>query len=719
MWNESQREFEAYIDEMDLITILLPKHRSWETLQAFLLIDHNGHSQPLHTILYEEHVHFYKYQCKTKNLLKIEWKAFVQVGTIQTDLQVGAVIRTKEFDEHYAYYGDDLGATYSPYQTLFKVWAPSAKEVKLKLQKQGQKDVTQLQMHQKPKGIWELAVEGECEGSSFTYLVCVNGVWREAVDPYTKAVSINGKQGFVVNQDKLQPHTKVLLPKLGQPTDAIIYETHIRDFTIQPDSGVQHKGKYRGFTESTQSTGIDYLVDLGITHIELLPVNDFGGINEENPLEKYNWGYNPLHFFAPEGSYCSNPKDPYNRIIELQNMIRDIHTKGLKVILDVVFNHVYIKEESSFEKIVPGYYFRYNSNGMPSNGTGVGNDLATERVMVRKLIVECVLYWIHLFQVDGFRFDLMGILDVATMNEIRRKIDEVDDSILMLGEGWELNTPLPTDQKATTRNSEKMPRIAHFNDRFRDLVKGSTFNLYDRGYTLGSTNRMEEVKHVVAGSVSHEHGRKASFIAPSLSINYVESHDNHTFWDKVNQSNGFEDEQTLKSRQRLATCMVLLSQGIPFLHSGQEFYRTKQGIGNSYNSPDEINWLDWSLKNKFDKDVQYIRGLIQLRKSHGAFRFTTTELIRKHVGFLSSHEGVIAYNLSNVEEFGPWNQVLILFNNNNQEAHIDLNEKNSWNVLADHQQASAQSLYRLVTKKLIIQPISCLVVAKGKISSST
>jgi pullulanase len=704
MGNNHHRAFDAYLDAMNIITILLPKNHEWDSKPVFILIESSGNFQQLEIILFEEHESFYKYQCRTEASVEIGRSVYVSVDGIQSDLQMGAVVRTSAFDEQYAYFGDDLGATYFSSTTQFKVWAPTAVKVKVKLQGPNKNTLNINDMNQETKGIWALNVQGNLEGYLYTFLVCVNQVWREAVDPYAKSVSMNGKHGVVIDQKKLK-NPPLPLPKLAQFTDAIIYETHIRDFTIHPDSGVSFKGKYKGFTESTTDTGIDYVKDLGVTHIELLPVNDFEGVKEEDPSESYNWGYNPIHFFAPEGSYSTNPRDPYNRLFEFQRMIQEIHLKKMKVIIDVVFNHVYIKEESSFEKIVPGYYFRYGQNGLPSNGTGVGNDIATERRMVRKLIVECVLYWIHLFHVDGFRFDLMGIIDVETMNEIRKQVDQVNDSILLLGEGWELNTPIPKECKATIRNTDKLPRIAHFNDRFRDLIKGSTFNLYDRGYSLGSSNQLKEVKQVIAGSAS-------IFNDPSNSINYIESHDNHTFWDKALESNGFEDEETLRRRQRLATSMVILSQGVPFLHSGQEFYRTKKGIGNSYKSSDEVNQLDWSRKNQFRKDAQFIKELIAIRKSHGAFRFSSAELIRNHMNFLSTSDEIIAYELNNVKEFGQWDHILVIFNNSGQEQQVNLPEKQGWFVLADHQQASSSGMYRLVTKRLVIHPISCFVLVR-------
>ncbi|WP_456277948.1 type I pullulanase [Bacillus sp. AK128] len=701
---ELSRDFEAFLDELTIITILLPSNWNLEVEPSFSLLCQNGTQQPLAIILYEEHESFIKYQCKVAAPLNLREEYIVSTGSHLTDLQIGSVVRTAAFDEAYAYFGDDLGVSYAKTLTTFKVWAPTASKVRLKLIDPVEEKESIVEMTRFAKGIWKNNIEIDLDGFYYSYLVCVNQVWREAVDPYAKSVSVNGEYGVIIDSSKIKMKNATL-PSLAQYTDAIIYETHIRDFTIHPNSEVVHKGTYKGFAEETTDTGLNYVKNLGITHIELLPINDFAGVDEEQPNESYNWGYNPLHYFAPEGSYATNPRDPYKRIQELQDMIERIQSKGLRVIIDVVFNHVYIKEESSFEKIVPGYYFRYDLHGFPSNGTGVGNDIASERLMVRKFIIDCVLYWTTTFNVDGFRFDLMGIIDIQTMNEIKDAVHQINPSIILLGEGWELNTPLPISKKATIKNSAKMPGIAHFNDRFRDTIKGSTFNLYDRGFSLGNYHHVEEIKKLIAGSSS-------IFKSPSQSINYIEAHDNHTFWDKAIKSNHFEEEEVIRKRQKFATSMVLLSQGVPFLHSGQEFYRTKNGVGNSYQSSDEVNQLDWSQSVKWIKDIHYLKGIIAIRHSHGAFRFSNHELVKQHMSFLTTIPEIIAFELKEVLPFGKWGHILVIFNGSLQEQQVVLTEKNSWTVLADHSKASVTSLYTLITKKFIVQPLSCLVAVR-------
>ncbi len=337
----------------------------------------------------------------------------------------------------------------------------------------------------------------------------------------------------------------------------------------------------------------------------------------------------------------------------------------------------------SFEKIVPGYYFRHDQFGMPSNGTGVGNDIASERLMVRKFIIDSVAFWMKEYQVDGFRFDLMGIIDVETMNEVRRTVDEIDDTAVIIGEGWDLNTPISSEQKANIRNQKKLPKIGQFNDWFRDSIKGSTFNLYDRGYALGNEHYYEAAKQVLAGSIGIEKSSQGIFLEPVQTVNYVESHDNHTLWDKLEISDQDADPAISQKRHRLATAMVILAQGIPFLHSGQEFFRTKNGNGNSYRSPDEVNWLNWDRKALYQENIDYIKGLIEIRKSHQGFRLSSAKAIRHHLNFLDISKPCIGYFLKEVGQYGKWRSILVLYNPTVQLAEVVLPAKGKWSILAD------------------------------------
>jgi pullulanase len=708
-----ERLFNAYLDEMQTITLLLPYSYKEGASSAFYLIDGKERIalEVTNKIMLSDAA---KYVCASPVEPSIgKVYSILDEHGGETDLQIGAVIRTKEFDEAFYYQGSDLGVTLLGNKTVFKVWAPTASQVKLKLQIAGLNEPEYKKMARGERGVWCAEVNGSVEGAHYSFLACINLEWREAVDPYANAVSANGKLGVVVDLAKTRM-PKAELPEFMDPCDAVIYETHIRDLTIHPASGIHEKGTYPGASQlgscspSGEPTGLSYIKSLGITHIEFLPFNDFEGVDELNPFEKYNWGYNPLHFNAPEGSFSSDPNDPYKRIAELKQLISAVHSQGLRVIMDVVYNHVYIRETSSFEQLVPGYYFRHDQFGLPSNGTGVGNDFASERLMARKYILDSVSFWLQEYQIEGLRFDLMGILDIITMQEVRSLADSLDPTIIIIGEGWDLNTPIPNSEKANIGNQGMLPGIGQFNDWFRDTIKGSTFNLYDRGYAMGNERYAEGAKQVLAGSIGIGKRKHGLFMKPSQSVNYVESHDNHTLWDKLEAC----ESDHIDKRHRLATSMVLLAQGIPFLHSGQEFFRTKKGIGNSYRSPDEINWLDWQRRDRHIENVTYIKGIISLRLSHKAFRLSSTPLIQKHMDFLSLHLPLIGYTLSEVQDFGSWRTIVAIFNPSSEEKTVELPEETRWEILADSEEASARPIRFLEGKFALLPPCSLLIAAK-------
>lgn len=709
---------EAYLDKMDFVTILLSKEGSPANNGPFFLREKNMNKRiKLATIKMEELKTDIKYSCQLPTQLDLSKKyVLLTENGDQTELLIGSVMRTNEFDLAFYYEGDDLGALYDKEETAFKVWAPTASNVTLKLYNTKGFAQQHIEMIRGEKGVWFTIQAGDLEGYYYRYNVCVNNSWREAVDPYVKATSANGEYGVVIDLEKTKvTHQSSFLPPCPSLTDAIIYETHIRDFSIHPKSGVKHKGKYKAFCEegtrgpNNSKTCLDYIVDLGITHLELLPFNDFGGVDETSQEDQYNWGYNPVHYNVPEGSYATNPYDPYVRIIETKEMIEALHRKGIRVMMDVVYNHVYIRELSSFRKIVPGYFFRYNEMGLPSNGTGVGNDIASERLMVRKFILDSIQYWIKEYNVDGFRFDLMGILDIDTMNAIRVMIDKINPTILLIGEGWNLNTPIPDTQKATIMNADKMPRIAHFNDIFRDTVKGSIFNLQEKGFISGNDKKKEPLRELLAGSITLTVGTKGMFESPTQTVNYVECHDNHTLWDKLQLTNPEESEEIRKRRESLAIAMVLFSQGIPFLHSGIEFFRTKYGEGNSYNLPDDINQLDWIRKSMYEDHISFVRTLISIRKSHPAFRFTTLEQIKKHYNWLSTPPGLAGYMLDHLQGIDTWSKIMVFFNNSLTIQLYSLLNDEDWYVAVDGDQASEQGL-RTIKNKIIIKPLSTAVL---------
>ncbi|MGJ7920383.1 type I pullulanase [Neobacillus sp. LXY-4] len=715
--NPEDRLFSAYLDEIHEITILLPKTYHQGVSNRFYLEE----GSLIQELKINEMIPLgtkNKYICTVESEVLIGEVAWIidEYGG-RTDLQIGSVIRTKEFDQHFYYEGNDLGVTYFPDRVIFKIWAPTATAVKVKLIMPQKEAFEELMMNRTKKGVWFLEKKGDFELYFYSFLLCINMEWREAVDPYAVAVSANGEVGIIVDLEKTQMNKREL-PRLNSPTDAIIYETHIRDFTIHSSSGVEKKGTYLGvaetdtYTPNGELTCLSYVKDLGVTHIEFLPFNDFEGVNELASNKEYNWGYNPHYFNVPEGSYSSDPNEPYARIKELKGMIDAIHKHELRVIMDVVYNHVFIRETSSFEKIVPGYYFRHDHHGMPSNGTGVGNDIASERLMVRKFIIDSIAFWMKEYHIDGFRFDLMGIIDIETMNQVRKTVDEMDPTALIIGEGWDLNTPIPIEEKANIRNQRKLPRIGQFNDWFRDSIKGSTFNLYDRGFCFGNDHYYEAAMQVLAGSIGIEKQNHGIFNEPYQSINYVESHDNHTLWDKFSVCDQESEPLIRQRRHRLATAMVLLSQGIPFLHSGQEFFRTKKGVGNSYRSPNEINWLDWDEKASHPNNVNYIKGLIDIRKSHRAFRLPTAKIIRDHIEFVPIPRPTIGYFLKEVGQFGLWDSILVLINPSVHPVSVELPDKEEWYILANEKRASHIPFGEIQGNHYLIESISLSVLVQ-------
>jgi pullulanase len=712
-----ERKFNAYLDQVDVITVLLP-YSYFEGASNEFRLKGEGVDLPLaiqEKVLLEDAV---KYICLSSISPELG-KTYLILDEHggQTDLQIGAVIRTPEFDSLYYYSGDDLGVRYTADKTLFKLWAPTATKIKLRLFKEEGQNPEIFDMDRVDKGLWNLELARNLELYRYSFLVCINLEWKEAVDPYATALTVNGEYGVVIDPEKVKA-AHIEAPKLKRPVDAIIYEAHIRDLTMHPNSGAVNKGTYLGAAETeTKSpmgleTGLSYIKNLGVTHIELLPVHDFEGVDELDRARDYNWGYNPVHYNVPDGSYASDPSNPYNRIIELKRLISAIHSQGLGVIMDVVYNHVYIREDSPFEKIVPGYFFRHDAHGLPSNGTGVGNDIASERLMARKYIVDSVLYWLNEYHVDGFRFDLMGILDIETMTAVRNAVNSVSPDILIIGEGWDLNTPLPPDRKANISNQAKLPGIGQFNDWFRDSIKGSTFNIYDKGYALGNDRYLEAAKQVMAGSIGIGKRKHGLFLQPGQSVNYIESHDNHTLWDKLKISAPDQGEAILKKQHRLATSMVLLAQGIPFLHSGQEFFRSKKGIGNSYRSPDDINWMDWDLRDANMDNVQYIKGIIEIRKTNDAFRLPDCEQIRRQMEFFPLSAPLIGFSLKEIKQSGPWEKILVFINPSMDQQLVDLKEHGSWSVLADHEKASAQPFRHIEGDKVLLEPCSLFVLAK-------
>lgn len=588
-----------------------------------------------------------------------------------------------DFSTYPSYGGEDLGVFWTPEKTSVKIWAPTAKMVEFRLYKDGKTGEAfhKTQLQSSGDGTWATILMGDYEGKFYTLRID-DGEWlEETPDIYARCVGVNGLRGMIFNPAKTNPEgwETDKISELKHFTDAVIYETHVRDFSISESSGIHHKGKFLGFTEADTlspdglSTGLSHLKELGITHVHLLPVNDFFTVDEEKPLEKYNWGYDPLHYNALEGSYATNPYDGTMRIREFKKLVQALHNAGIGVVLDVVYNHTYFAKESVFNQTVPGYFYRQKSDGSFANASGCGNELATERTMVRKYIIDSLKYWAEEFHIDGFRFDLMGIYDLETMKAIRKELP----GLLLYGEGWAADqSPMPEEQRAVKRNIHHLAGIAAFNDDFRDALKGNHSNKKTKGFVSGLDLREEAVKFGVVAAVHHpkivydyvETSKQPWASQPEQCINYASCHDNYTLWDKLKFSNSRASDEEMRKMMKLAGALLLTSQGIPFLHSGMEFCRTKGGNSNSYKSPDTVNQIDWSRKKEYHDVFEYYQKLIQLRKNHPAFRMTDAGQIQKHINFCTEYKiGAVSYCIDGAVVGDSWKNIVILFNGSRKE----------------------------------------------------
>ncbi len=603
-------------------------------------------------------------------------------------------------EEYPTYEGDDLGLTYTPQSSALKIWSPTASEAKVIFYKEGigGQLLEEKKMERFEGGIWAITLEGDWKGKFYAFQVKVGEKWlNEVPDPYAKIVGVNGERAMIADLKATNPKgwSEDIRPPLENFTDVILYELHIRDLSIHTSSGVSepNRGKYLGLVESGtknesgQSTIFDHIKELGVTHVHLLPTFDHRSIDETKlDSAQYNWGYDPLNYNAPEGSFSSNPHDGTVRIKEFKQMVKAFHDAGIRIIMDVVYNHTGLTADSYLEQIVPDYYYRKHEDGSFSNASGCGNETASERAMVRKFIVESVKYWVEDYHIDGFRFDLMAIHDIETMNEIRAALDEIDPTIFVYGEGWTAgDSPLPLEKRALKHHVPQLNKIAAFSDDLRDGLKGSVFNHEEKGFVSGSEGREETIKFGVVAATQHPQlnyekvNYSDAFWAndPIQCINYVSCHDNHTLFDRLMNSNNEDDETTRLRMHQMALTIVLTSQGVAFLHAGTELMRTKNGEENSYKSPDEINQIDWTRKSKYKELFDYYKDLIALRKAHPAFRMPTTEMLTKHLQFIDlgeNNKNMVAYQISDNANGDSWKNILVILNGNRDAKQVQLPE---------------------------------------------
>ena len=597
------------------------------------------------------------------------------------------------------YPGDDLGAVYSQDSTAFRVFAPTALGVSVMLYSSAQSakgwDVS---MSPDCDGTWLAVVPGELSGLCYTYRVFHGGSVKEAVDPYARALTVNGGRGVVVDLASTHPEgwADDARPPLEAATDAVVYEAHVRDLSISPDSGIRRRGKYLGMSErgtrgpAGVHTGVDHLVELGITHVHLLPIQDFASVDERSP-NGYNWGYDPFHFFVPEGSYSAEPECPATRITEVKQMIQALHRAGFRVVLDVVYNHTFSVEESPLQMIVPGYYHRTDAAGMFTNGSGCGNELATERPMVRKLIVDSLKYWVQEYHVDGFRFDLMALIDCDTMREIGCELRAVEPSLLLYGEPWAGGPSGLCHTRMFTAGKQRSTGIGVFNDSFRNAIKGDNDGSRP-GFATGAAGCEREIAKGVVASIHYSDGLSGFAQEPGECVNYVSCHDNLTLWDKIGRSNAFDSEHDRISMDLLAQAIVLTSQGIPFLEGGAELLRTKRGNHNSYRAGDKVNQFEWRRKHEFREVFDYYRGLIELRRAHPAFRMTDAEQVRSALKFIPGPPKVVMFELDGNECGDEWGLIVVIYNANRHDVEIALPTQGEWSIVVAGRQAGTVPL---------------------------
>lgn len=587
----------------------------------------------------------------------------------KTILNINDAPSFPNFDEDFHYEGE-LGALYMKEKTTFRLWAPLASRVILKYYKPNTRKALYTKMVRLPRGVYELVLDGDQDGVKYNYLVLNSGIEHEVSDPYAKSSNANGKSSFVIDLMKTKVKmNEEYLPHLSSPTEAIIYETSVRDQTNDERTDIVDKATFAGMIETKRTVkgvypaGFDYLTSLGITHLQLMPVYDFKTVDENDKWSGYNWGYDPQQYFVLEGSFARFPNDLYNRINDFKALVAAYHKAGIRIVMDVVFNHVYEADKSVFEKVVPNFYFRKNNDGTISNGSGCGNDFATERPMVRRLVVEAALYYVEEFSVDGFRFDLMGLIDRETLKEIETKVLAIKPDFLLYGEGWEMATAYPTEKLGHHANALKMENYGFFNDSFRDIVKGPSFqeHLHENGYMLGAPHYRDGFCFAYGGSVINS-TFTPKYLSAKQSINYAECHDNGTIIDKLSRSAPAESVDTHLNRLLSLNTIVMLSFGVPFFHRGQEIGVSKFGDLNSYKSSDKVNQFPYTLAYKRQHMVEYFKALVALRKDSPFLRETDPEVIKKRITFVLLDNGnlKIVYNVNH--DLAPYKQFEVYIN---------------------------------------------------------
>ena len=633
------------------------------------------------------------------------------------------------------YNGSDLELCVDASGTHFTLWSPKAEAVEVLIYDTDRNTapIETLLMKRGENGTWRASVPEKLYGKFYTFRVTVDGR-RLAETPgvWAKAVGTNGERAAIIDFASTDPAgwSEDKGPELKNITDAVLYEMHHRDFSVHPSSGIVHKGKFLALTEpQTRSslgdaTGIDHLKELGVTHVHILPSYDYNSVDESNlPSNQYNWGYDPFNYNAPEGSYSTDPADPAVRVREMKEMVKALHDAGIGVVMDVVYNHTADNDGSNFSLTAPGYYYRHRQDGSYSDASGCGNETASERRQMSDFIVNSVKYWAKEYHIDGFRFDLMAIHDIETMNRVADELKKINPSIFVYGEGWTAgDSPLPADRRALKENVAKMDGIAVFSDDIRDAIKGHYSNAADRGFATGKPGNEETVKIGIVASTAHPQvdyskGNNSKFAyasAPTQIINYVSCHDDLTLTDKLAASMPGSSEADRQRAARLAQTIVFTSQGTPFMFAGEELFRDKKGVHNSYKSPDSINAIDWSLKNKNREQFDYYRELIRLRREHPAFRLRTADEIARHLVFDKIESpNIISYSLKDNAGGDSWKEIKLVFNGSDAPFAARI-PKGEWTVIARDGKIDADGLDSVKGGTTMVAPTSALILARTK-----
>ena len=610
---------------------------------------------------------------------------------------------------------------YSPKSTTFSLTtSPDVKKVDVVISDNDSDTAQQLvkSMKRVGAGKWKLTVKNDLKGKYYVFSVYNQAQPDHTPGVFAKAVGVNGKRGVIVDLKDTDPDgwADDVRPELKNPCDLIIYEMHHRDFSMDMSSGIKNKGKFLALTEPA---AISHLRRLGVNAVHILPSFDFASIDESKPdVAQYNWGYDPLNYNVPEGSYSTNAADPKARIREFKQMVQALHKAGIRVILDVVYNHTFDINGSNFQKTYPDYFFRKNAEGKYSDGSGCGNETASDKELMREFMKESVTYWVNEYHIDGFRFDLMGVHDIETMNEIHDVVAQIDPTIYIYGEGWSAGScAYPQDKLATKANTCELNGIGAFSDDMRDALRGPFSDDTKGGFLAGVPGQEESIKFGIAGAISHpqidmtkvNYSKVPWTNEPSQMVAYVSCHDDMCLTDRLRSSIPYIGDDELIRLDLLAQTAVLTSQGVPFILSGEEMLRDKKGVHNSFRSPDSINRLDWNNLKRYPQVFDYYAGLISLRKQHPAFRMGSADEVRKNLCFLEAPEGVVAYQLKNNAGGDSWKNIIVVLNSQKTPQTVDVPE-NTYTMVVANGKVDTNGIGLLSGKTLTVAPQSALIV---------